>query len=110
MSGNTDQDTPFLEQLFDGSDGVSSGLVKTVSLVNALKQAWFNGISERDVTTKSPTSRQSLSISHSACSKTRIQVTSRSCFGVAVGVALGGKLNTHDANMVTFDHLKIFSK
>jgi hypothetical protein len=57
MSGNTDQDTPFLEQLFDGSDGVSSGLVKTVSLVNALKQAWFNGISERDVTTKSPTSR-----------------------------------------------------
>jgi hypothetical protein len=49
---------------------------------------------------------QSLSISHSVCSKTRIQSTSRSCFGVAVGVALGGKLNTHDANMVTFDNLK----
>jgi hypothetical protein len=50
---------------------------------------------------------QSLSISHSVCSKTRIQSTSRSCFGAAVGVALEGKKNTHDANLVTLDHFNI---
>jgi hypothetical protein len=51
MSGNIDQDSLILEQLFDGCDGVSSGLVKTVSLVNAIKLAWFNSSdnSEREV-------------------------------------------------------------